>query len=107
MWSSRSSSSTPAAAASTASSKDARPRRPSAEVAGPVRQPVDAPGEHVVHGGGGVGLGDQRAQVATVVGEAGVLDQEERVAVGAVGAAGRPAASVGITSATASTTSAA
>ncbi len=51
-----------------------RPRR--------VRQPGEPAGQHVVHRGRRVRLGQQPAQVTPLRGQPRVLDQEERVAVG-------------------------
>ena len=49
---------------------------------GRLGQPGDPTGEHVVHRSGRVLLRQQRTEIAAVAGEAGVLDEEERVAVG-------------------------
>ena len=84
--SSTSSSLTSAAAASVAQVEEPPDHsRPAQHGPALLGQPLEPAGQHVGDGGRRVGLGHQPGQVAAVVGEAGVLDQEERVAVGARG----------------------
>ena len=59
--------------------------RPAEHGAALLGQPLEPAGQHVGDRGRRVGLAHQPGQVAAVVGEAGVLDEEERVAVGARG----------------------
>ncbi len=47
-------------------------------------QLLQAPGEHLLHAGGRVLLGDQPGEVAALAGQPGVLHEVERVAVGAL-----------------------
>ena len=52
-------------------------------------QLLQAPGEHLLHAGRRVLLGDQPAEVAVLAGQPGVLHEVERVAVGALPQRGR------------------